>query len=394
MYLFDVALTGLQSIRLHPMRSFVSVAALVAVLTPYLAGLALARGLEGEAEASARHGADMVVTGQQFGRTFPLPIEVVTRIRSIEGVTRVVPRIVGEVFLGRERIPAVLIGMPADELPEWAECVRGRSPRDGGGNELVLGSTLARRLSLDVDSALPPFYRNDKGERLSRIVGIFEPDAPLWQSQLILTTFETAGHIFDQPGLMTDLLVWCRPGYQAEVSRTIARDVSSGGQGGTLIRTGVTTREELLDTLPRGTLWREGVFTLHFVIAFAVAILVLLVTSGMGLAERRREIGILKATGWQTDEVLLRGAVESLCLSLAGACAALTLAWVWLRLLNGWGITGIFLTDGSPIDFPVPYRLTPVPSLLSFVCSLVIVLTGTLTSSWLAATASPREVMR
>ena len=157
----------------------------------------------------------------------------------------------------------------------------------------------------------------------------------------------------------------------------------------------MTAREDVLALLPRGTLHREGVFTLHFVLALVVGTLVLLVTSGLGLAERRREIGILKATGWQTDEVLLRGIVESLCLSLAGATAALLLAWAWLRLLNGYGLASYFLegADSSPA-FAVPCRLTPVPFLLAFVLSFAVVLTGTLYSSWRAATTAPREAMR
>jgi ABC-type antimicrobial peptide transport system permease subunit len=42
----------------------------------------------------------------------------------------------------------------------------------------------------------------------------------------------------------------------------------------------------------------------------------------------------------------------------------------------------------------VPFRLTPVPALLAFVVAFVIVLSGTLYSSWRAATAAPREAIR
>ena len=60
--------------------------------------------------------------------------------------------------------------------------------------------------------------------------------------------------------------------------------------GGGVGRPEVTSSEELLALLPRGVRHREGIFNLLFVLAFVVAILVLLVTSGLGLAERRREI--------------------------------------------------------------------------------------------------------
>jgi ABC-type antimicrobial peptide transport system permease subunit len=140
---------------------------------------------------------------------------------------------------------------------------------------------------------------------------------------------------------------------------------------------------------------REGVFNLHFLLAFVVGILVILVNSGFGLPERRREIGILKATGWQTDEVLLRSAVESFLLALAGASLAVILAFVWLKWLNGYWIASIFLTgvDAAP-GFRVPFRLTPIPVLLAFLIGLTVVLSGTLYSSWRAATAAPIEAMR
>jgi ABC-type antimicrobial peptide transport system permease subunit len=237
---------------------------------------------------------------------------------------------------------------------------------------------------------LLPFYQSERGDRLSRVVGIFRADAPLWQANLILTTFETAAHVFDQSGLATDLLVWCRSDSRADVIRHIEKGLELGH-----LQTRVTAREDLLALLPRTLLHREGVFNLHFVLAFVVGVLVLLVTSGLGLAERRREVGILKATGWQTDEVLLRGAVESLCLSWTGACAALLLAWVWLRVFNGWGVANFFLAGaGASPRFSVPFQLTPVPALLAFVLSLVIVLSGTLASLWRAATVAPREAMR
>lgn len=400
-HLLEIAHTGLAAVLLHPLRSLVSVLALVIVLLPYLVGLSLSKGLEAEAEASAWFGADLYVTGSRFGRPAPVPLSALSEVRTLDGVTEVVPRIVGEILLGKDGIHAVLVGLPAQQLPAWSACIEGELPRGGSGpNQLVIGTALARRLSLKVGSMLLPFYHSEGGDRLSRVVGVFRADAPLWQANLILTTFETAQHLFDQTGLATDLLVWCRPGAQAEVSRHIEHELALGQTKpapGALgpVRPRVTAREDLLALLPQGLLHREGIFNLHFVLAFVVGILVLLVTSGLGLAERRREIGILKATGWQTDEVLLRGAVESLCLSWTSACVALLLAWVWLRVLNGWGVASFFLGGaGAAPDFLVPFQLTPVPFLLAFLLSLVIVLSGTLASLSRAATMAPREAMR
>jgi ABC-type lipoprotein release transport system permease subunit len=394
----DVCRTGLDAALLHPLRSLVTVTALVAVLLPYLAGLAISQGVEAEAEASANFGADLYVTGSAFGRPVPLPLDAVAAIRHLDGVADAVPRIVGEVALGRERVHAVLVGLPPERFPAGSDCVEGSLPRPGGRNEFVVGTSVARHLGVKPGSTLPPFYHNERGERLCRVVGVFKPDGPLWQSHLVLTTFETAQEVFDQPGLATDVLVWCRPGpgYQAAVSRAVEETLAFAGPTGRgRVRAQVTAREDLRALLPRGLRHREGIFNLHFLLAFAVGILVVLVTSGLGLAERRREIGILKATGWQTDEVLLRGVVENFSLSLAGACLALLLAWAWLRLFNGYAVAGLFLDGaGAAPDFAVPFRLGPVPALLAFVLAFAVVLTGTLASTWRAAATPPREAMR
>jgi ABC-type lipoprotein release transport system permease subunit len=270
-------------------------------------------------------------------------------------------------------------------------CVEGELPRTGSLNELVLGTELARRLGLHVDSLIPPFYHNRRGDRLSKVVGLFTSDAAPWQANLIFTTFETAATICDQEGLATDILVYCRPGYYDAVRTALLRTPRPENQPA--LR--VTTREEVETLLPRGVLRREGIFNLHYVLAFSAGILTILVTSGFGTSERRREVGILKATGWQTDEILLRGLVESLLLSLVGAALAVVLAFVWLQLLNGYWITGVFLAgvDVRP-GFRVPFRLAPVPVLLAFLIAAVVVLTGTLYSTWRAAVVPPREAMR
>jgi ABC-type lipoprotein release transport system permease subunit len=379
---------------MHPLRNLATTTALIAVLLPFLACLAISKGIEAEAEASIRAGADFYVTGEEFGRSVPVPLAAVEAIRQVDGVTEVVPRIVGSIPLGKDGEPAVVVGLPVEKLAISVRCVEGRLPRVAGRYELVIGGELARRLNLGVGSLIPPFYHNEQGERISEIVGVFEADAPLWGARLLLTPFETAAALFNQSGKATDLLVSCRPGYQPFVQDAIQRNIhlESLPRGFNLK---ATTREELAVLIPQGLLHREGIFNLHFVLAFAVGILIVLVTSGIGLAERRREIGILKATGWQTDEVLLRGLVESLALCLAAACLSLLLAWIWLRVFNGYWLASLFLEGASTAPaLAVPCRFTPVPVVLTFLLSAALVLCGTLISIWRAAIAPPWEAMR
>jgi ABC-type lipoprotein release transport system permease subunit len=394
--LLEIAWTGLASVALHPLRSTVCILALLALLTPFLAGLAIARGVEAEAAEAVRlGGADLLVRGTQLGRPVPLPIQAAEDVKALQGVEEVVPRIVGEVRIGRGQVRCVLVGMPEGTFPAWVSCIEGKLPRRSGPHQLVLGSGLARRLGLGVGSRLPPFYRNDRlGERMSEVVGLFDPSAPMWQSHLVFTTFEDASAILGQQGLASGLLVRCAQGEIDEVAAEIERRLTYTVGAGE-VRLEVATSEDLLEMLSRGPRSDQGVFNLHFVLAAVTAILVLLATSGMGLSERRREVGILKAMGWQTDQLLLRAFAESVALGVLGACLAFLLAWAWLRFLGGIGLVGVFLPGVDPeAGIRPPYRLMPVPLVLGVVLSLAVILTGSLYSTWRAAITPPREAMR
>jgi ABC-type lipoprotein release transport system permease subunit len=390
-----VAGTGFTAVRLHPLRSLVTVGSLVAVLLPYLACLGLSSGIEEQAETSVRLGADLYVTARQFGRPVPIPRSAAADVRQIAGVKDVVPRIVGGLVLGKDNETAVLVGLPREHWPESLQCVEGRLPEGNDRNELVVGTELARRLRLKVGSIIPPFYHNVEGERISRVVGIFKPDAGIWQANLIFTDLKTAEHIFNQKDTATDLLVYCRPGSEEQIAARVRKLPLAASEKFQGLRLHVTPRAEVAALFRAGLGHREGIFNLHFLLALVVGILVVMVTSGFGLPGRRREIGILKAIGWQTDEVLLRSTVESFLLALAGISLSIVLAFVWLKWLNGYGIAAIFLTgvDAAP-GFQVPSRLLPVPVLLAALIGFIVVLSGTIYSSWRAAIAAPIEAMR
>jgi ABC-type lipoprotein release transport system permease subunit len=396
-YFLELASTGLAAVLLHPLRSAATVTVLVAVLTPYLAGLGLSEGIREEAEASVSEGADLYVSATEFGRSVPIPVGVADEIRRLKGVSDVVPRIVGQLALGKDAEPAVVVGLPPDRFPPGLDCVEGRLPQSAPRIELVVGRQLAHRLHLNVGAVLLPFPTSGQAARIPEVVGLFRADVSLWEANLVLMPFDKAQAVFNQPGMATDLLVYCPDrGYLARLTERILTGIPLPSPGnGRHLSPRVVLKDELNAIIPRGLLHREGVFNLHFVLLFVVGILVVLVTSGIGLSEARREIAILKATGWQTDEVMLRGGVESLVLSLAGAAAAVVLAFVWLRWLNGYFIASIFLAgvDVAPV-FRVPFALTPVPALLAFLISFAVVMTGTLYSIWRAATAPPMAAMR
>jgi len=130
--------------------------------------------------------------------------------------------------------------------------------------------------------------------------------------------------------------------------------------------------------------------------ATALAFFILAWDQATGLsAEERREIGILKAIGWETSDILLmkfwEGTVVSLTAFLVGTILAyahvfLTSASLFAPILKGWSTLYPAFRLTPFIDFgqvATLFFLTVVPYTIT-----------TIIPSWRAATIDPDTVMR
>lgn len=391
-----ISKSGLDSVRIYPARTLATGLTLLVVLVPYFAGKGIAEGVHHDALISLESGGDLYLSSMRFGARVSVATDFIDRVASIPGVEQAIPRIIGRIVLGTDRHEAVVVGLPVESFPRVVTCVKGRLPEKGAAREFVVGSELAGSLNLNVDSSLPPFYRNRRGEGVSRIVGVFHSDVTIWQSKLMFCTIATAAEIFDESNYVTDVVVWCRPGYQrtvANAARKLAMEAESASEG--VDRISVVSRDDLSSTVASWHSHSEGVFSLHYVFMLSAAMLVILVTSGAGLRERRREIGILKATGWQTDEVILRCLLENVMISLLSTCVATLVARIWLQFFNGYLIAGVYLSGvGLRPSFRIPFHLTVTDALTGFLVSTSVILVGALYPTWRSAIVSPMEAMR
>jgi ABC-type antimicrobial peptide transport system permease subunit len=164
---------------------------------------------------------------------------------------------------------------------------------------------------------------------------------------------------------------------------------------GTRCRWWKTSRRSTPSSGSRRKISKGGVFAILYSVAFAVAIPALLLISGFGFSHKKREIGILKATGWQTQEILEMVILENVILALTAAPVSLILSFIWIRVLNAPFIGQVFISEiGNVAPFPIPSRFMPVPFMLSFFFALVLTLTGSIYSTWKAAVVSPAEAMK
>jgi ABC-type lipoprotein release transport system permease subunit len=155
------------------------------------------------------------------------------------------------------------------------------------------------------------------------------------------------------------------------------------------------TRSEIQRTYDAVFSWRSGMLLTVFSSAL-LAFCILAWDKATGIsAEEKREIGILKAVGWDTAEVLALKFWEGLALSLLALLLGLILAWVHVFWLGAGLLTPVL--KGWSLLFP-PFAVTPYFDLyeLSVIAFLTMTpyVASTVVPSWKAAIADPEAMMR
>lgn len=357
----------------------VAAAGLLLPLTLLLSGVAISEGLKAEALASVRAGANVYCTWNMFGRDAPLPVEKAAPLENISGVIRAVPRIIGRVTLGKEL--AVVVGIPLAQLRAQPIIVEGAVPNSEA--EVLVGHELARLVGLT-----PGMQIALEGEtiRLFRISGVVSSTSSLWSAKAVVCDIKEAAIVFNEHEHFSDVCLYTRPGYDALVAETVERIDP---------RYRVQTKALVSSYVMRGMTVREGVFTVLFALALGLSIPSFAIMTYLGHTPRRREIGLLKAEGWRTVDVLEMVGFENLIVSLLVAAGSLLLAMFWVRALRAPLIAPFFLADLPAFpDMNIPAHFSPLPASLALMFSLVVTMTGSIYTTWRTAITRPVEVLR
>ncbi len=135
---------------------------------------------------------------------------------------------------------------------------------------------------------------------------------------------------------------------------------------------------------------------LVLLICAVLAFLILTWDKATGLsADEKREIGILKATGWETGDVMVLKALEGLVLSLSAFLCGTIFAYLhvfhfsWILMapaLRGWAVL-------YP-HFPLNPSFGPGDLAVLFFLTVAPYTVATMVPCWKAATMDPDRVMR
>ena len=334
--------------------------------------LLFTQSLRREAALILADSPELIVQRLIAGRHDLMPADYLDRLGQIRGVSDAYGRLWGYFYDPAVKANYTLL-VPREEPP---------TP-----GEVRLGAGVARARGLGVGDYLS--LRSAQGEPFSfRIAGLLEAQTELVSSDLMLLNAEDFRRFFAFPAdRFTDLVLRVRnPSEVRKVAEKIAL---------TLPDTRPILREEILRTYDALFGWRQGLVILLLGGAL-LAFVIFAFDRAAGLsAEERREIGILKAIGWETGDVLRMKFWEGAALSLTAFLAGYLLAYahvfffaaaLFAPVLKGWAV---LYPDFRPLPFIDGLQVATL-----FFFTVFPYTVATIVPIWRAAITDPDQVMR
>lgn len=367
-------------------RKFKSIAILVAY-TITVAALAsvlfFTHALRTETASILQDVPDLIIQRTIGGRHELIPVDYAAEISKIMGVSRVKPRYWGYYYDALTKANYTILGAGGKAVT--LDLLDGRLPESqdecaiGSGVALLRGSGTSGELIL-VDS-------RNKGV-LFEVAGIFKAASSLLTNDLVILTDATVADFFGfQPGRATDLAVTVPNGSEIQ---TIAGKIKR-----VLPDTRPITKRELLRTYDMVFNWRSGMMLTVFCAA-VIALCIMGWDKATGIsAEEKQEIGILKAIGWDTSDILALKFWEGLAISLTSFLTGLLLAYLHVFFF-GAGILAVVI-KGWSVLFPV-FHLVPSINLFHVFTmgffTIIPYVVSTVVPIWKTAITDPESVMR
>lgn len=325
-----------------------------------------------EAELVLRESPEMVVQRLVAGRQDLIPLHYIDELKSIRGVSSVKARLWGYYY---------------DSVAGANYTLMVSDTTNPGNGNIIIGNGVARTLQSFPGDIVT--FRDSKGSPTSfQITETLSPQSELVSSDLILMTEADFRNLFNiSKDHATDLVLTVKNKLELV---TIAQKIVK-----LMPDTRPIIRDEILRTYDSIFDWRSGmVVVILFSSVMAFIIFAWDKASGLS-AEERREIGILKAIGWETSDVIVMKFWEGAAVSLSSFFIGVVLAYVHVfftsaslfeHALKGWSVL-----------YPA-FRLTPFidPYQIATLFFLIVVpyTVATIVPSWRAATVDPDSIMR
>ncbi|MBD3158974.1 MAG: FtsX-like permease family protein [Candidatus Lokiarchaeota archaeon] len=357
------------------------------------------QGVAQDFSLSLDEGPDITVQKLVGGRQAPCPISWRDNLTAYSGVEDVLPRVWGYADVGSGKLMTIM-GINPAQYEETPGAVgtdiigEGSFLPQNDTHKLVVGQgilDLMQRsmasVSLGVGSQIS-LIAYDNSLIPFEIVGIFSSKSKIYSYDILMTDIQSAREVLGVANdSCTDIAVWTSPGYN---TNSIALQMDN-----TFPEARILSKSAMRDMGLRAYSVRAGIVALLWAVLLLVVVLLAFTVSSSGSDEARREVGLLKALGFDTVDVLEIRMFENLILGLLGCSTGISFAIVYDYFLGapllsefvlGWSTS--LLLGGMPL------MVSPSTIFTAYAVGIAPILVASVIPAWRNAITEPDIVLR
>jgi ABC-type lipoprotein release transport system permease subunit len=385
---------SLNCIQRYKVRTLVVLVCLIVASSLFSSVAFMEDSLKKDGELSLKYAPDLTLQGIEAGRQTYVNTSYINSIQRIGGVREATQRIWGYGNIGNTLIVIVGVDLNTSRVnPAAAYPLESGSFLDAQKNStIVIGRAVADLLGAKVGETLSILSESNQVRQYS-IVGIFNSESSIYSADMILMNINDARTFFRVPnGKATDIIIYMAqvdPSSYASYVNFVARELSEYPN----VR--VLTKDILLDAQETTFGARSGFFSVvWYIILIAVALIAFNQTVVVG-HESKFEVGLLKALGFSTTDVIQVRLLESTILGTIAGSVGLAAGIVYDVVFNAPVLKDFMLGWANLYpSFSLPVYISAQTVLLTYAITIVPLLFATVIPSWLNATVDPDIAMR
>jgi len=330
--------------------------------------------------------------------------EMSEKIRSVEGVEQVVPRLK---FGAMVSLEDELVGMmgwgidPAEEIKFVGidkNITEGRMVQEGN-KEVVMGAGLLKKIGREVGEKVTILYSTPFGSfkgSTFQIVGKYQSDIQGLNDKLFFLPLGQAQRILEMPGEVTELLLITSDHHKAaSVLPGLNELFSREDESGKYLMQLWNRDYDLIELFDFAVKMYNSIYVFIIILACFVLVNTLI----MIVNERTREIGMMSALGLKGREILYLFTMEGAIIGILGSAVGTVMGGIITRVFSIVGIDYSAAFEGVDstvwLMSPIYYTVFSLENLVfCFTLGVVIVTIACIIPARKAAKLEPTEALR
>ncbi len=350
----------------------------------------ISNGLKKELLTTVNSLPEITIQNTQAGKIIDIEESKINEILQINGISSANGRVWGYYYFAPKNLYFTIVGI--DQFEQQAknnfEILTKQYDFNKMQNEMIVGNGILKILNENYYREYFNFIKPNGEIKQVNIIGSFDRETTLQTNDIILMSKDLAYEIFGiNQTMVTDIVVDVKNIEEIDTVALKIKEIFPNYK--------VTTREDLKRSYEEMFNYKGGLFLALFIVClFSFFMIIYDRSSGLN-NEEKREIGILKAVGWSTNNILKWKFYESTIISITAFLFGFILSFLYVYILEAPLLKNLFLGFNTmKPEFSIPFELNlSLMATIFFIC-IPIYIAATIFPSWRASVADADEVLR